>query len=153
MAKKTPATEVRVRLICVSPPPDEHEGHIMEFGLQDKKQALHPGARLKDGSLCYDFTITIERKADQPHPKFGGPFVHGPTDAPFLYLSYREVQVGAAWIKRLKIPLATITWADADAAGVPGKLLEGTVSGQGAATVKLMGDGWAVREASAGDEV
>lgn len=149
MAKKVTAletTEVRIRLVCVSPPSDEYNGHPAEFGQQDKKQALHLGVRLKDGSMRYDFTVTLERKPDHPAPKFGGPFVHGPADAPFLYLGYREAQAGAAWIKRLKIPLGQITWAQVEAASTPGKLLEGAVSGQGAATVKLLGEGWAVRD-------
>jgi hypothetical protein len=146
MAKKAIATELRVRLICVLPPPNEHDGHVMEFGLQDKKQALHPGVRQKNGSIYYDFTVTVERKPGQSTPKFGGPFVHGPATAPFLYLGYRETQAGAGWIKRIKISLAQITLAQVDAAA-RGKLLEGTVSGQGAATVKLFGEGWVVREA------
>jgi predicted enzyme related to lactoylglutathione lyase len=140
-------TLVPMRLRCVSPPPDEHDGHITEFGLQDKKQSLHPGERHMDSSIRYDFTATVERKSGQSAPRFGGPFVHGTPDAPFLYLGYREAQAGAAWIKRIKIPLSQITWAQAEAASAPGKLLEGMVSGQGAATVKLLGEGWAVRDA------
>jgi hypothetical protein len=147
MIKKPTSPEMRVRLMCVSPPPVEHDGHITEFGLQDKKQVLHPGMRLQDGVLRFDFTITAQQKSDRAIPKFGGPFVHGPADAPFLYLGYREAQAGAAWIKRIKIPLGQITWAQVEAASAPGKLLEGAVSGQGVATVKLLGEGWVVHKA------
>lgn len=150
MAQKATApgtAELRIRLVCVSPPSDEYNGHPAEFGLQDKKGVLHLGVRRPDGAIRYDFAIMVERKPDQSAPKFGGPFVHGTADAPFLYLGYREAQAGAAWIKRLKIPLAQITWTQVEAASEQGMLLHGTVSGQGAATVKLLDEGWSVRNA------
>ncbi len=145
---RTKADSIAMRLICQTQPPDAHAGRPTEFGLQDKKQVLHPGVRLPDGALRFDFIVTVERKPNQTAPKFGGPFVHGTTDTPFVYLGYREAQDGAPWIRRLKIHLSSITWAQVEAveaAQVGEAMLEARVSGQGSATVPLLGEGWQVR--------
>lgn len=142
----TKALPVAMRLICDAPLPERHDGRPAESGLQDKKQALHLGTRLSNGSIGYDFSVTVERKPNQAMPKFGGPFVHGTAAAPFLYVSYREAQAGSPWIRRLKIHLSSITWAQVEAALASNAVIEGHISGQGSATVPLLGDGWIVRQ-------
>ncbi len=147
---KTKATSVAMRLICLMQPPDTYDGRPTKFGLQDKKQVLHLGIRLPDGALRFDFIVTVERKPNQATPKFGGPFVHGTADTPFVYLGYREAQENASWIRRLKIHLSSITWVQVEAAQAGAAMLEARVSGQGSGTVPLLGDGWQV--CNAGDE-
>ena len=128
-------------------PPASHEARPTEFGMQDKKQSLHVGARQKDGSHVYECTVNVaiavvDSAAKLAIPKFGGPFVHGQTDAPFLYLSYREAQEGSPWIRRLKISLKTITHTLVQEAIDHNKAIEGAISGDGSGTVPLLGKGW-----------
>jgi hypothetical protein len=131
--------ELRLGLICIEPPALPNDGSI-EFGLQDKKQALHAGSPLPDGALQWDFTVTV---LVEGRVKFSGAFAHGTADAPFLYLGLRPAQAGAAWIKRIKVPLKAITPALANAAIEANKSLQATVSGQGAASVPLLKE-WGV---------
>jgi len=71
-------------------------------------------------------------------PDFGGPFVHGPAGARFLYLSWRPR--GGVWIRRFKIPLAPMSWEQI-AAGQAGALAA-RVSAASSGTVALLGAGW-----------
>jgi hypothetical protein len=76
------------------------------FGLQDKAEALHPGAANADGSVV--FTFSLDLKEDGATPNFLGDFAHGPRDGRFLYLSWRN-RTGE-YAQRLKLPLTTIGW-------------------------------------------
>jgi len=145
------AHSLAMRLICDTPPPTEHDGRPTQFGLQDKDKVLHPGTSLRGGAICYDFEILVQARVGQASPKFSGPFVHGPADAPFLYLSYREAQDGSPWIKRLKIMLAQLTFSQVEQALSSGGRIEGRISGQGSATVPLLGDGWRVQPSQTKD--
>jgi len=71
-------------------------------------------------------------------PDFGGPFVHGPAGARFLYLSWRPR--GGVWIRRFKIPLAPMSWEQiaAGQAGAPAARVSAARSG----TLALLGAGW-----------
>jgi hypothetical protein len=129
---------LQLRLICIDPPA-LNDG-ALEFGLQDKQQALHAGAHLPDGALQFDLVVQVQT---EDAVKFGGAFVHGAKDAPFVYLGLRPVQAGAAWIKRIKVTLKGITPVMVNAAIESNQPLQVTVSGQGAASVPLL-KGWAI---------
>ncbi len=148
MAKKEPETRaVRLRLICVTPP-EMYEGAPSEFGLQDKEQVLHPGQAQSDGSIRYDFDVQVQRDREATTPRFRGPYVHGTPAAPFLYLGWRRREAGqATWIRRLKIPLSSITWEQIEAVqGGDGGVLAASVSGTRSGTVPFLGTGWTVEE-------
>ena len=131
--------ELHLRLICIEPPAMPDDGSV-EFGLQDKQQTLHAGVPLPNGALQYDFVVGAQTDGAL---KFSGPFAHGTTDAPFVYLGLRTRQAGAAWIKRIKVSLKAITPAQVNDAIDNNMPLQATVSGQGAATVKLI-EGWKI---------
>jgi hypothetical protein len=79
-------------------------------------------------------------------PNFSGALTHGTPADRFLYLSQRSPDgPEAAWIKRIKVPLKSITWEQvAAAARQPTSRLACTVDGGGSGTVKLIGTGWQV---------
>jgi hypothetical protein len=136
---------VRLCIICEVPPSVTYAGQPAEFGLQDTRQNLHAGIAQPDGSLRFVCEVSVKPSQAGDAPDFGGPLVHGPSGARFLYLSLR--QPGGAWIRRLKVPLAGITWAQiADANRLPNGALVARVSGAGSGTVPLLGDGWATTE-------
>jgi hypothetical protein len=103
-------TTVRLRLFAEGPPPREHEGYPMEFGLQDKKQALRPGREQPDGSLLFECEVEVRRNPMNGEPRFRGPYVHGPAAEPFLSLSWKYAGEAPHWKCRQKILLGTITW-------------------------------------------
>lgn len=139
---------VRLRLVCQTPPPTQHEGRGTEFGRQDKHQAIHPGDARTDGSNQYELDVYVrqDRRTDALH--FLGPWVHGTATAPFLYLSWRWTEPEPShWIKRLKIPLTSIIEEQTDGAGRQcGIHLEAMVSGAGGWTVPRIGVSWTAVE-------
>ena len=134
---------VRLCLVCLEPPAG-HEDVSLEFGLQDKHGALHPGQAQPDDAICYEFDVGVHGDPAAGAPRLRGPHVHGPPSAPFLYLGLRSKGPDPApWIRRLKIPLASIGWDDIAAAGPSDKgVLEAIVAGSGSATVPLLNGGW-----------
>ena len=137
-------TRVRLCIVCEAPPTANADQPV-EFGLQDNRQNLHTGIAQPDGSLRFMCEASVKASRAGDVPDFGGPFVRGPSGARFLYLSLRHP--GGAWIRRLKVPLAGITWAQiVDANRLPSGALVARVSGAGSGTVPLLGDGWAASE-------
>ena len=83
------------------------------FGLQDKDGLLHVGTPDASGRSVFAFALQA-----RPHKSGGviltGPFAHGTPEARFLYLGWRRAD--GAFAQRLKVPLGTISWDDADEA-------------------------------------
>jgi hypothetical protein len=129
----------------VSPPSIAVEERPAEFGLQDNTQALQPGVARADASLCFSCEAIVKLHRQTGAPDFGGAFIQGPAGGRFLYLSWRAP--GGAWIRRLKIPLAGVTWEQvAQAARSPAGVLLARVSGAGSGTVPLLDGGWVASE-------
>jgi hypothetical protein len=137
MAKHT----LPLRLICIDPPTTSD---TIEFGLQHKNEQLQFG-EAQDNTLTFDFELTVSQEADGTS-NFSGVFAHGTKQDRFLYLTLRRLHSGG-WqnIKRIKIPLKSITWEQVeDVINGTDQRLTASVSGQGAAMVALLGDGWVV---------
>ena len=135
---------VRLRLICPAPPPPQHAGQPTEFGLQDKKQALHAGVAQIDHSIYFDCEIGLKRSPDSRAFDYAGVFVHGPVGARFLYLGWRVP--GESWIRRWKIPLAARAGEQIELALRATGVLQATIADMGRATVPLLGLGWSLAE-------
>jgi hypothetical protein len=146
MAAESGATSILVRVVCLNPPVDAANAPPGIFGLQDKDNILSEGVARDDGALT--FSCTLQVKPAEP-PNFLGPFAHGTPTARFLYLSLRpDSGASTEWIKRIKVPLNSVTWAQVEAATLPGMLLQATVDGRQSATVPIIG-GWQVVSAKA----
>ncbi len=144
---------VHMRLVCERPPTEQDAVPGAEFGLQDKRQHLHPGEPQPDGSVVYRFDLEAAPRHAPATVRWRGAYVHGPPAAPFLYLGLRPVGAERSqWTKRIKVPLTGITAAQVyTASQTDGVVLEGRVSGTGSGTVALLGDGWRVRSARDGE--
>ena len=105
-------SELRIRLVCDTRPPERRDGVATEFGLQDKARALLPGTIQADGSLRFDCEIGVEPGTGHEELQLSGPFVHGKPGERFLYLGWRP-RNGAVddWIRRWKISLNGISAA------------------------------------------
>jgi Family of unknown function (DUF5990) len=101
---------LHLRLIAEAAPPDEHDSRRTEFGLQDKKQQLHPGQVQSDGTVQFDLDVRATFHLQTGTVRFTGPFVHGTPAEPFLYLSWGYEGGPPKWIRRQKVPLAAITF-------------------------------------------
>jgi hypothetical protein len=77
-------------------------------------------------------------------PNFSGVFTHGSPQERFLYLSLRSAEGPEdAWIRRIKVPLKSITWEQVEAAARHKEArLACTVDGGSSGTVKLISGGW-----------
>ncbi len=129
---------VSLRVICEHPSP-------APFGLQDKHRDIAEAEQLADGGLAFSLQLKV-KQADTGQPNFTGTYAHGTVQDRFLYLT-QKVRDGKGWriLKRLKIPLKSITWEQVEAVLTnPNAVLQVTVSGHGTGTVPLLGDGWTV---------
>ena len=77
--------------------------------------------------------VRAEQSGDGGKPNFLGNLTHGPRSRRHLYLSLRHSDDGG-WVKRIKLPLDSITW-DMIGAAQDG-VLETEVDGRAAATVR-----------------
>ena len=137
-------TTLRLRVICLAPPATNPSDGEERCGLQDRNGHLDAGTTQLDGSVVYDVVVASRSRAGDPSPRFSGPFVHGPTSAAFLYLSVREPHSGT-WVRRLKIPLGTITQRQVErATSTEQGYLAARITGTGSGTVPLLDEGWSV---------
>ena len=153
---------VRLRVICVAPPPPEQYG--AEFGLQDNSTTsdwvIHPGDVQSNGDVHFACECCVRSHPRTQAPNFLGSFVHGGNTERFLYLSWRPKKwrpglpepACPAWVRRMKVHLRSITWKQIEQAGRSGGVLEAVVPGTGrdggpsCASVPLVGGGWVVRK-------
>jgi len=152
---------VRLRIICVSPPSPEKHGAA--FGLQDnsttKEWVIHAGKGLPNGDVQFECECRVRRSQARSKPNFLGPFVHGGPADRFLYLSWRpkdwrpggpEVPP-STWLRRMKIRLGSITWPQIEQAIRRHGVLEAKVPGTGPSgpfgPVPLGSEGWTVKSA------
>ena len=154
---------VRLRVICLRPPPPERHG--AEFGLQDNSTTadwlIHAGAAHPNGDIQFECECRVKPNQRTQAPSFLGSFVHGDASKRFLYLSWRPKSwrpgrpdpPGPAWLRRIKVHLSSITWAQIDQAARIDRVLEAVVQGTGrdggpsCASVALVGGEWRVRRA------
>jgi hypothetical protein len=133
--------EVTLEITCLRAPTRDGQ-----FGLQDKNGRLYPAAQEADGSAVFHCQVRAKPAAAGGPPNFSGAFAHGTPQERFLYLSLRPADSPeAAWLKRIKVPLKSITWQQVEAAARHADArLACTVDGGGSGTVKLASGGWQV---------
>lgn len=140
MAKKDQIErQMHLKLTCLKPPQPHSEGDATLFGLQDRMLQLHPGQVQPDGSLLFEFDVSVAIFPENKKIQFRGPYVHGTATLPFLYLSWKRTGVEPVeWIKRLKIPLPALTWEQFEGLTTPTICYLGRVSGSSSGTVPLL---------------
>lgn len=122
-------TEVTLRVVVQEPPAGVdyalQKGHGNDYEVVNRQ-------RSNGNDLVFEFTVGVKPGHDKEVPGFKGPFVQGRADENFFYLDIGTYagQTGAAWSRRLKIPLSGITWKMINSDGilqaqVPGKAKDG----------------------------
>ena len=142
--------QVTLRVIVEKPPSG------VEFGVQeghgnDYKTVQKQRFTQKD--LRFEFPIRVKGNKDG-QPNFLGSFAQGPASGRFIYLDIGTYagHTNTPWSRRLKIPLAGITWEMIEQAADASVVIEARVPGTGrdggptCGTVKQF-SGWALSDA------
>lgn len=115
--------QVTLRIVLERPPAG------VDFAVQKGSGSIYETIlkqRANGGDLSFEFTVTA---AAGPDPRFKGPLVQGPPKERFIYLDVGTMagQIESPWTRRIKVPLAGVTWAMLDAAPI----LEARIPGTG----------------------
>jgi hypothetical protein len=122
--------EVRFRLLRSDDVPATNPHNLaFKFGLQDKHGEIDTPTSHKDGSLAFDFTLTVKKGADPKRPVFGGRFASGPPTDRFVYLSWLAIERGN-YINRVKARLSEIDWQMVHAAQASNKAITADMTGR-----------------------
>ncbi len=139
---KEESRSIRLQLICMLPLEEVGEQQANPYGLQDRQQKLHAGQPNFDGSITYTVAVPVARISETNQIRFRGDYVHGTPKVAFLYLSLKQADSDPPiWIKRLKIPLPTLSW-DTLIPPTEENTFFARISGEGSGTVPLLGKGW-----------
>ena len=106
-------------------------GPGVSFGLQRKGGQLADGVPGPQGRITFEAHVRVADGGGGLN--FLGPFTHGPPANRHLYLSQSRTGV-EGWIKRIKLPLASITAEMIASANR--RAIETVVDGRSAATVR-----------------
>lgn len=140
---------VPLRIVLVDPPPG------VDYGIQEGKGNNYKTIavqRSKTGNLILDCTINVKGNRADGLPNFAGSIAQGPPTGRFVYIDIGKSagQFDSCWQRRIKIPLAGITWDMIDSVlEKPKRLLQATIPGTGkdggpsCATLNPI-DGWKV---------
>ena len=138
---------MRLRVICRVVPPEYDGDTRLEFGLLDK-QGPHAGRAGESSVLQWDVDFAVKGDVATEPPRLVGPFVHGTAAEPFLYLGLRPAGIERGkWIRRMKIPLRTITWEQIAAVNsLAHGYLRASVDIFGSHSTAPLPDGWVVEQ-------
>jgi hypothetical protein len=138
--------QITLRIILRDPPAGVdfgvQEGHGNDYTTVQKQQFAK-----KD--LRFEFPVRVKEGKDG-QPNFLGAFAQGPANQRFVYLDIGTYagQTNTHWGRRLKIPLAGITWPLIEGASGGSRVIEICVPGTGrdggptCGTVKGVISGW-----------
>ena len=115
------------------------------------KAALEQAVVASSEPLRFEVEVAINGSLPDGRPRLTGPFIQGPPQARFVYLCVGEAagQAGAEWRRRVKVPLADLSWALIRSVP-PGGRLEARIAGRArdggpaCASVPLLPPGWRV---------
>ena len=121
---------------------------VLQHGKADMAKLIPPTKKSAD-AVAFELDVRVGGRLDDGRPRLLGPFVQGPPDARFVYLSVGRYagQAGSPWAGRVKVPLGEIQW-DKIVALALGDRLTARIAGQSPkgvpalASVRLLPPGW-----------
>lgn len=140
--------QITLRIIVKSPPAG------VDFGVQEghgNDYRTVQTQRFTKKDLLFEFPVRVKEGKDG-QPNFLGAYAQGPANQRFIYLDIGTYagQTGTSWSRRLKIPLAGITWSMIEQASDGSSAIEICVPGTGrdggptCGTVKDVISGWMI---------
>ena len=121
--------QIILRVIVETPPRDVdfgvQEGHGSDYKTVQKQ-------RFTNEDLRFEFPLRVQ-EGKNGQPNFLGSFAQGPANSRFLYLDIGTYagQTNSPWGRRLKIPLAGISWPMIEQASGDSVVIEARVPGTG----------------------
>jgi len=121
--------QVTLRIIVERPPGGVdfgvQEGHGNDYKTVQRQ-------RFTNHDLRFEFPIRV-KEGTNGQPNFLGAFAQGPANSRFIYLDIGTCagQTNTTWSRRLKIPLAGITWPMIEQASEAPVIIEARVPGTG----------------------
>lgn len=120
---------ITLRVIVERPPGD------VDFGVQEGHGSNYKTVqkqRFTNEDLRFEFPVRIQQ-GKNGQPNFLGPFAQGPASNRFIYLDIGTYagQTNTPWSRRLKIPLAGITWPMIEQASGASVVIEVRLPGTG----------------------
>ena len=121
--------QVTLRII-VEKPPSEVDFGVQEGHGNDYKTVQRQ--RFTKQDLRFEFPIRV-KEGKNGEPNFLGAFAQGPASSRFIYLDIGTYagQTNTTWSRRLKIPLAGITWPMIERAMDASVIIEARLPGTG----------------------
>lgn len=121
--------QITLRVVVEAPPSG------VDFGVQEGHGSNYKTVqtqRCSKGDLRFEFAIRVNKSKTGP-PNFLGAFAQGSANNRFIYLDIGTYagQTNTAWSRRLKIPLAGITWPMIEQASDASVVIEVRVPGTG----------------------
>lgn len=141
--------ELHLTIILEAPPAGVDIG--VQQGKGNDYQTIQT-QRSKGGDLRFECVVTVKDNREDGLPNFLGPLTQGPPTDRFIYLDIGKLagQASSVWERRIKVPLASLTWKQieqvtANAALTLEARLPGTAKdgGPSCATLRPIG-GWKV---------
>ncbi len=140
--------DLPLRIIMETPVPGV--AIALQRGATGKTDLVGP-VETSAAALAFDLEVTVAGALPDGRPRFLGPFVQGPPAARFVYLNAGAGagQSGSIWRRRVKVPLAGISWALIEALAA-GRRLEAHIAGKArdggpaCASVPILPPGWRV---------
>ncbi len=119
---------VTLRIIVVAPVAG------VAYGVQEGKGTGYKVSLLQtstDQDLVFEVQMPV-KKSDSGQPNFVGSLAQGPPAGRFVYLNIGKSagELGGNWDRRLKVPLAGITWALVEQAVSKMKVIEARLPGR-----------------------
>lgn len=101
--------EIPLRIVLIAPPAG------VDFGIQHGKGNTYTSIqtqRTNGGNLTFEITLNVKGITGEEPPNFHGPLAQGPAKGRFVYIDIGKLagQADSCWQRRIKVPLAGITW-------------------------------------------
>jgi hypothetical protein len=138
--------ELSIRIVVEDPVP----GLViaLQRGQAGRAELVPPASRSAD-AVAFDLDVTVDGRLPDGRPRLIGPYVQGPPNARFVYLSVGKYagQADSQWGGRVKVPLDGVGWNEIEAL-VPRARLVARIAGQSPkggpalASVRLLPPGW-----------
>lgn len=93
-----------IRIVLIDPPSG------VRFAVQRGRDELLAPVQTTTDRIIFELALKVLDASCQP-PRFGGPYVHGPSAARFVYVNSGSYagEAGTCWSRRIKLPLKDIT--------------------------------------------
>lgn len=141
--------EIPIQLVLVDAPSGVDYG--IQHGRGNEYKTMFVQQRTR-GDVTFNFALKVSDSRKDGEPNFLGPYAQGPPTGRFVYIDVGTYagQKNTQWSRRMKVPLAGITWEMIrKATSKPGLGLRAKIPGTGrdggpnCATIRLI-DGWEV---------